>query len=123
LIEVGVHNDSAIALTYGTGHHAAPGIYRHDKRWGVFGRDDKGQARRGPIAASSLKASLIVVPDRNTLSIFENATAASLAPAPISKSKMTPDSLDYPKVVSRENRASERRRIEFKKAADKKTVN
>jgi hypothetical protein len=39
------------------------------------------------------------------------------------KSKMTPDSLDYPKVVSRENRASKRRRIEFKKAADKKTVN
>jgi hypothetical protein len=62
-------------------------------------------------------------PDPNTLSIFESATAASLAPALMLKNKMTPDSLDYPKVVSRENRASERRRIEFKKAADKKTVN
>jgi len=83
LIEVGVHNDSAIALTYGTGHHAAPGIYQHDKRWRVLGRDDK---RPGSTwTRSRIQFESVVdcyARPQHTLSIFENATGRKSGTGP-----------------------------------------
>jgi hypothetical protein len=38
-----------------TGDHAAPGIYRHVKRWGVFRRDDKARLDVDPVAGQEVE--------------------------------------------------------------------